>query len=85
MMSQKIKAKPTYSREIINKLQKDLEVFDSMMKERMQLMKDEVEELAILNNKELIDGLKNSEDDFKSGRFVRCNTKDELEKHLEAL
>lgn len=71
------------SRQIIGKLQKDFKTFNSLMEERMQIMKDELEELSLLNNKELMEGIKNSEEDFKAGRFVRCNTEEDTQKHFE--
>lgn len=73
------------SRQIIGKLQKDFKAFNSLMEERMQIMKDELEELSFLNNKELMEGIKKSEEDFKAGRLVRCNTEEEIEKHFESL
>ncbi len=73
------------SRQIIGKLQKDFKTFNSLMEERMQIMKDELEELSLLNNKELMEGIKKSEEDFKAGRFVRCNTEEDIQKHFDSL
>lgn len=84
MNKQEIESKVS-SRQIIGKLQKDFKTFNSLMEERMQIMKDELEELSLLNNKELMEGVKKSEEDFKAGRAVRCNTMDEIEKHFDSL
>ncbi|MBU4299659.1 hypothetical protein L6303_05900 [archaeon] len=85
MIGQDLKPKQLYSQKIIGKLQRDLNAFDIMMKKRMQLMKDELDELSLVNNKELMSELKKSEEDFKNGRVVRCNNKEEMEKHFESL
>lgn len=73
------------SRQIICKLQKDFKTFNSLMDERMQTMKDELEELSLLNNRELMEGIKKSEEDFKAGRFVRCSSEEEIKKHFDSL
>lgn len=73
------------SQQIIGKLQKDFKTFNSLMEERIQIMKDELEELSLLNNKELMEGIKKSEEDFNTGRFVRCNTKEDIQKHFDSL
>lgn len=86
MISQEeFKPKSLYSRQVIGKLQKDFDVFDNLMRERMQLIRDELEELSLLSNKELMEGIKRSEEDFKAGRFVRCNTEEDIERHFESL
>lgn len=84
MSKQDIESKVS-SRQIIGKLQKDFKTFNSLMEERMQIMKDGLEELSLLNNKEMMEGIKKSEEDFKAGRFVRCNTEEDIEKHFDTL
>jgi len=85
MMSKQEFESKVSSRQIIGKLQKDFKTFNSLMEERMQTMRDELEELSLLNNKELMEGIKKSEEDFKAGRFVRCDNEKEIEKHFDSL
>ncbi|MBU4245694.1 hypothetical protein L6303_05840 [archaeon] len=57
-----------YGQKIIGKLQRDLDAFDSMMKKRMQLMKDELDELSLVSNKELMSELKKIRRRFQKWR-----------------
>ena len=89
------KTKNTETNETINNLktkkkillnfQKDFTSFRQLVEEKSKNLEEELEELLILNNKDLIESMKRADEDIKAGRVTTCKTDKEIDNFFDSL
>ena len=72
-------------REAVMKLQRDMDSFDELVRERVSILRDEMDEIIMSGNAELMESLERAEEDIKNGNVTVCKTGEEVKRHLESL
>jgi len=72
-------------KKILLNFQKDFTSFRQLVEEKSKNLEEELEELLILNNKDLMESMKRADEDIKAGRVTACRTDKEIDDFFDSL